>query len=164
MWTKILIFLVLSLFFASPIVGQKKDLAICEEAESKIIQELVGSKLKRRDSYQKDCRFSMTYGSNNILIAIKVFDTEEDSKKEFPKEFDWLTTGIYDPPYGNQLIDLNGRWSDAKGFKTDDSDHFVLLRYHKTQLTLIGSSYDLLLRVEPILRTLNFEAYEANLK
>lgn len=164
MFRKILIWWGLTLFFALSILGQKKDLAICEEVESKIIQELVGTKLQQRDTYQKDCRLSIIYGSEKMLISIKIFDSEKENREVFSKQFDRLTHDIYDPPYGSQEINLNDHWGNAKGFKTDDSDHLVLLRYQRTQLTLIGSNYDLLLSIEPILRTVNFAVYEAELK
>lgn len=156
----ILILAALSLFFTAPVIAQKKKLAICAEAESKLIETLVGAQPKRRDAYRRDCRFAITYGNEKISVGIKIFDSEEESKAEFPTRFDRLTVDAYDPPFGEQPVDLNGSWNEAKGFKTDDSDHLVLLRYNRTHLALIGSNYNLLLSIEPLLRTLNFRAYE----
>jgi hypothetical protein len=162
MCRNVLFLLGLSLIFAISVSGQKKELAICSEAESKILQALADAEAGYRLNFEKDCRFSVKHGSDRALIAIEVFGSEQESKREFTEGFDRLASDVYDPPYGAQYINLYGRWSEAKGFKTDDSDHFIMLRFHKIRLKVIGRNYNFLLRVEPLLGALNLEKYDSD--
>jgi hypothetical protein len=158
----ILLLLGFSLLSVISVPGQKKKLALCAEAETKIVETFPGAEAGYRGNYERDCRFSVRYGSDRALIAIEVFDSQQESKAEFSEHFDRLALSDYDPPYGEQHISLYGRWSEARGHKTDDSDHFIMLRYNKIRLTIIGRNYDLLLRIEPLLGSLNLEKYDAD--
>jgi hypothetical protein len=95
-----------------------------------------------------------------VSISIERFKTQKKSKEDFSDSFDFLTLNeTY--PENVRILERYNFWSEAKAYtKIGDSDHLILLRYKTVAVTVISSDYELIERIEPFLRKIEFDRRE----
>lgn len=136
------------------------DLFVCNEVERKISNIIEISKVARRVFNEDNCEFYLYSGKEWLSVDIKKYKTLQLSKKAFSREFNFLTLAKTFPESVRKLDQYNF-WNEAKGyFKDLDADHLIMLRYKKINFTLIGSNYNLILKIEPLLRNIKYENYQ----
>jgi len=150
------LFIVVLANLVSAEVNEVHDVFVCKEVERKISGAIKITKIARRVAYEDECEFYFYSGTDWFSVHLEKYKTEEISKKEFSDEFDFLTLA---ETYPTSVTQLNRRnfWEEAKGYhKRSDSDHLIMLRHKQVNITLISSSYELVLGIEPLLRTVRF--------
>ena len=133
---------------------------MCREVEAKVLGLLHISETKRQVSYSDECEYYIISEHNWISLYVEKYETKKESVKAYSSSFKFLTSTKFDPDYVHKLERFN-YWSEAKGYsRKSEADHLVMLRYEKIKITLISSSYDRILKIEPLLRTVDFSKYQ----
>jgi len=133
-------------------VQERRDVFICNVVETKVRTAVEVSSVKRRLFADTACTLYLFSGRDWFSIDMEKLMSIEESKKKFAMEFDFLTLNETFPDGVKKLHNENF-WSEAKGyFREGDSDQLILLRYKNINITLISSSYDLILKIKPLLR------------
>lgn len=142
-----------------PATGQAKDSFVCNEVDRKVLGTLKITKVWRWRKYDDECDFEGDLGSEGFSIDIEKYKTEDESKKAFSMDFRHLTSIDFDEE-SVQYLERNNFWSEAKGYSDSaDTDHLIMLRYKNINITLISSNYYLILGLEPLLRSIDFEQH-----
>jgi len=133
-------------------VNDVKDVFVCKKIELSITQAIKGTEIQRRVAYEDECRLRVVTGKDWFSISVAKFESEKESKAEFIFDFDLYLPDDTDST-GVKNLRLHNFWGDAKGhFDISESDQLVMLRYKNVVITLIGSNYSQLLKVESLLR------------
>ncbi len=135
---------------------ERENVFVCQEVERKVSEQVKISKAAKPFARDDECYLYFYSGGDWFSIHAKKFESEEESKKEFSFEFDVLAL---DETYPESVkhLKLHNFWDEAKGFNREpDPDRFIMLRHHSVVLTLISSNYELLEKIEPVLRTIKF--------
>lgn len=130
--------------------------AVCHEIESALSAKLKISKFLRRAFSDDECRFEFEADNESFLISVEKHGTADEAERTLLADFDSLTLAETYPENVMHLPRKN-YWNQVIGFKSADSDHLVLLRYRSSVITIISSSYDMILRIEPVLRSIRLE-------
>ncbi len=138
-------------------VAGQNDSFVCREVQNKISGSIEISKVARQAIYDDECDFDFHSGDEWFTISIKKHKTLKESRETFSEEFHFLTFAeTY--PEAVQYLKKSNYWNEAKGYsQSDDSDHLIMLRHKNITITLISSKYDLILKVESLLREINLE-------
>ena len=156
------LFLAIVSVFAMPLFGQVES-SLCKQVDVEVLQPLQPIKVSRKVEYDDECNFRFAVSKNEwILIDIEKFETEEKSHESLASDFRSFTA--YDdekkpPKHRYQLINKDKYWTEAVAYKNDIPDHFMLLRYRNFTIEILSSNYELLKKIEPLLRNIRFENY-----
>lgn len=131
--------------------------AVCHEIESALSAKLKISKFLRRAFSDDECRFEFAVDKESFLLSVEKYGTADEAEKALLTDFDSLTLAETYPENVMRLPRKN-YWNQAIGYTSAaDSDHLVLLRYRSFVITIISSSYDKILSIEPVLRSIRLE-------
>jgi hypothetical protein len=159
---KLCILIVFFVGFETSSIAQKTNpikLSVCTEIENRISVVVTSSKVGRRALEANLCDVYIYSGKEWFSLKVTKYESLTESAEEFSDSFDLLTLAeTY--PESVRWLNLDKVWSEAKGYyRKGDSDHLVILRYKKINIQLIGSNYRLLLKVERLLKRIDFEKY-----
>ena len=130
--------------------------AVCHEIEYALSANLKISKFLRRAFSDEECRFEFEADKESFLLGVEKYGSADEAEKALFADFDFLTLSETYPENVMRLPRKN-YWTQAIGYKSADSDHLVLLRYRSSVITIISSSYDMILSIEPVLRNVRLE-------
>lgn len=131
--------------------------AVCHEIESALSANLKISKFLRRAFSDDECRFEFEADNESFLISVEKHGTADEAERTLLADFDSLTLAETYPENVMRLPRKN-YWNQAIGYTSAaDSDHLVLLRYRSFVITIISSNYDMILSIEPVLKSIRLE-------
>lgn len=138
-------------------INKPAEWAVCHEIESALSANLKISKFLRRAFSDDECRFEFAADKESFLLSVEKYSTADEAEKALLADFDFLTLAETYPENVMRLPRKN-YWNQAIGYTSAaDSDHLVLLRYRSSVITIISSSYDMILSIEPVLKSIRLE-------
>ena len=137
-------------------INKPAEWAVCHEIESALSANLKISKFLRRAFSDDECRFEFEADKESFLLSVEKYSPADEAEKALLADFDSLTLAETYPENVMRLPRKN-YWNQVIGYKSADSDHLVLLRYRSSVITIISSSYDMILSIEPVLRSIRLE-------
>ncbi len=137
-------------------VNKTTEFFVCDEVEGRISAAVQITKIASRDFRKGECDFYFFTNDDWFSVRISKHKTRNESRRAFARDFDFLTLAeTY--PENVQKVGRNNFWNQTKGFRENDSDSLIMLRYKNINITLISSDFELILtKIEPVLRSIKY--------